>query len=161
GQRLTSQDITGRKATYDYDADGWLTKETVSGAPGAGNGAVSYVLDGVANRLSRTSTLPAIPSATYAYNSNNQLATAGYDGHGNITFLTSPAGTVTDSYDYDAWGLLIAHTGSTPNTRLYAGEEFDPDLGLIALRARLYDPDRGRFTTIDPVMGKLEYPVSL
>ncbi len=42
-------------------------------------------------------------------------------------------------------------TGSTPNTRLYAGEEFDPDLGLINLRARLYRPGTGRFLVRDPV----------
>jgi len=82
------------------------------------------------------------------------------DGHGNITFLTDTAGAVTDSYDYDAWGILVASTGSTPNTRLYACEELDPDLGLINLRARQYKPNSGRFATIDPLTGEVHKPTS-
>jgi RHS repeat-associated protein len=73
----------------------------------------------------------------------------GYDAHGNVSFLTDATGAVTDSYDYDAYGNLVASSGSTQNTRLYAGEEFDADLGLISLRARYYEPGRGRFATID------------
>ena len=75
----------------------------------------------------------------------------GYDAHGNVTFLTDATGNLTDTYDYDAWGLLVGRMGSTPNTRLYAGEEFDPDLGLTNLRARLYGPDSGRLLTLDPL----------
>jgi RHS repeat-associated protein len=73
----------------------------------------------------------------------------GYDAHGNITFLTDTNGIVTDSYDYDAWGKVVATAGTTPNTRLYTGEELDTDLGLIALRSRYYDAGIGRFLTID------------
>ena len=68
-----------------------------------------------------------------------------------MTFLTDATGAVTDSYDLDAWGILVATTGSTPNSRLYAGEELDPDLGLLNLRARQYKPGTGRFLTIDPL----------
>jgi hypothetical protein len=39
-------------------------------------------------------------------------------------------------YDYDAFGNLIHQTGSTPNNYLFAGEQFDPDLGMHFLRAR-------------------------
>jgi RHS repeat-associated protein len=75
----------------------------------------------------------------------------GYDSRGNVSFLTDGAGVVTDTYEYDAWGNLIAKTGSTPNARLYAGEEFDQDIGLLHLRAREYRTDTGRFVTIDPL----------
>jgi len=264
GQRLTSTDITGRAATYTYDSAARLASETISGDPrGASfNGALSYVLDNAGNRLSRTSTLAAIPSATHVYDANDELnadtydangnTTAsgghtyvydfenrlvskdggavallyncdgdrvaksaggvttqylvdelnptgylqvleevvggavqtrytygsrivsqtrdvsatpsttyyGYDAHGNITFLTDAAGSVTDSYDYDAWGLLIARTGSTPNSRLYAGEELDSELGLLNLRARQYRADTGRFLTIDPVEGVQNQPIT-
>ena len=34
------------------------------------------------------------------------------------------------SYDYDAFGNLINSTGSTPNHYLFAGEQYDPALGL-------------------------------
>ena len=53
-----------------------------------------------------------------------------YDGHGSVRALTDTTGTVTDTYDYDAFGNLIHSTGSTPNNYLFAGEQFDPDLHL-------------------------------
>jgi RHS Repeat len=53
-----------------------------------------------------------------------------YDGHGSVRALTDTTGTVTDTYDYDAFGNLAHSTGSTPNNYLFAGEQFDPDLNL-------------------------------
>ena len=85
----------------------------------------------------------------------------GYDAHGNVTFLTDATGAVTDTYEYDAWGNLVGSTGTTVNTRLYAGEEFDPDLGLLNLRARLYKASAGRFQTLDPAMGNPGRPITL
>ena len=86
----------------------------------------------------------------------------GYDTHGNVTFLTDSTGIVTDTYGYDAWGTLVNQTGATANTRLYAGEEVDPDLGLVNLRARPYKASNGRFLTIDPQVEKeLLPPISL
>jgi RHS repeat-associated protein len=265
GQRSTATDVTGRAAAYDYDDDGWLTSETISGASGGAgnNGAITYVLDGVGNRVSRTSAITAVPSASYSYDANDRLASDGYDlngnttsssgatfgydfenrlisknsgavtivydgdgnrvsktvggvttkylvddlnptgylqvmeevvgtavqtrytfgtrlvsqtrdvsttpvtsyygydAHGNVAFLTDATGAVTDSYDYDAWGMLVASTGSTPNSRRYVGEEFGPDLGLLNLRARQYEPSRGRFWTIDPMMGDRGQPITL
>ena len=37
---------------------------------------------------------------------------------------------VTDTYDYDAFGNKINSTGTTPNSYLYRGEQWDSDLGL-------------------------------
>jgi len=100
--------------------------------------------------ISETRDVASTPSTSYY----------GYDAHGNIAFLTDANGGVTDSYDYDAWGNLLATTGTTRNTRLFAGEEFDSDLGLISLRARYYNPDTGRFATLDPVQGNQGSPLS-
>ena len=93
----------------------------------------------------------SIVSQTRNVSSTPATSYYGYDAHGNITFLTDAGGRRHDSYDYDAWGILVASTGKTPNTRLYAGEEFDPDVGLINLRARQYKPRTGRFVTVDPL----------
>ncbi len=264
GQALTATDATGRNATYEYDSALRLTSETVAGDPRGAtfNGGLSYLMDGVGNRLSRTSTLSAIPSATHSYNNNDELSSAtydangntislgghtytydfenrlvskdgstvaltydcdgnrvaktaggvttrylvddlnptgylqvleeivggvvqtrytygtslvsqtrgvgsspttsyyGYDAHGNVTFLTDSAGVVTDSYDYDAWGNVVVSTGATPNTRRYAAEELDGDLGLVNLRARYYAPTLGRFLSRDPLSGSLSSPLT-
>jgi RHS repeat-associated protein len=261
GQRLSATDVTGRKAAYAYDAVARLASETITGDPrgAVGNGALSYTLDPVGNRLSRASTLAAVSTQAFTYNANDQLASDaydldgntttagddtysydfenrlvsknagaitivydgdgnrvaktagsamtkylvddlnptgylqvleelsggtvqarytygsmvvsqargsavsfyGYDAHGNVGFLTDATGAVTDTYEYDAWGNLVGSTGTTVNTRLFAGEELDVDLGQINLRARQYDQSRGRFRTLDPAPGRLGQPASL
>jgi RHS repeat-associated protein len=74
----------------------------------------------------------------------------GYDGAGSVRQLTDPAGAVTDTYEYDAFGNKNNSTGTTPNEFLYRGEQFDADLGLYYLRARYYNPLSGRFMSRDP-----------
>jgi RHS repeat-associated protein len=75
--------------------------------------------------------------------------------------LTSAAGAVTDTYEYDAFGNLISRSGTTPNAYLYRGERYDSDLGLYYLRARWYNPVTGRFMTRDPYQGSIYDPASL
>ena len=58
---------------------------------------------------------------TYTYGlqriSENQLSGStwtptfyGYDGHGNVRFLTSSTGTVGNTYQYDAFDMPVAST---------------------------------------------------
>jgi len=85
----------------------------------------------------------------------------GYDGFGTVRQLTNAAGAVTDTYEYDAFGNEINHTGATPNNYLYRGEQYDSDLGLYYLRARYYNPATGRFVGRDPAEGDQFDPASL
>jgi RHS repeat-associated protein len=85
----------------------------------------------------------------------------GYDGHGNVRYLTDVSGAVTDTYDYDAFGVLIAQSGITPNAYLYCGEQYDADLGLSYNRARYLNTDSGRFWTRDVYEGTRYDPASL
>jgi RHS repeat-associated protein len=85
----------------------------------------------------------------------------GHDGHGSVRYLTDLDGAVTDAYQYDAFGNLIGQTGTTPNERLFAGEQWDSELDLYYLRARYYNPDTGRFWTMDTLEGFPEDPQSL
>ena len=84
-----------------------------------------------------------------------------YDGTGSVRQLTNTAGAVTDTYEYDAFGNQISHTGSTPNNYLYRGEQWDSDLGLYYLRARFYNPMTDRFVSRDPDDGDLTDPATL
>jgi len=140
-----------------YDGDGNRVKKTVAGA--TNTVTTRFLVDtvnptGYAQVLEEITTDTANPqlatpqvTRTYSYghdlisqdrvNGNTwKLSFYGYDGHGNTRFLTAANGFVTDTYDYDAFGNLIARTGSTPNLYLFTGEQFDPDLGLYFLRAR-------------------------
>ena len=47
------------------------------------------------------------------------------------------------------WSLGIA----TPNHYRYTGEKWDTDLGMYYLCARFYDPQLGRFWTMDSYEG--------
>jgi RHS repeat-associated protein len=84
-----------------------------------------------------------------------------YDGLGSTRVLTDGSESTTDSYTYEAFGSLIRSTGTTPNSYLYTGEQYDPNTGFYYLRARYMNPENGRFLTTDPFKG-LEYdPVTL
>ena len=56
---------------------------------------------------------------------------------------------------------MIASNGPPQTAYLYAGEQWDPDLGTYYLRARYYSPQSGRFWTRDIVGGRGEDPSSL
>ena len=78
----------------------------------------------------------------------------GVDGGGSVRQLTNSSGTVTDTYEYDAFGNKVNSTGTTPNNYLYGREQYDTDLSLYYLRARYYNPTTGRFLNVDPLAGQ-------
>jgi len=95
-----------------------------------------------------------------------------YDGHGSVRALADTSGNVTDTYDYDAFGILIHSTftsvpplGTTvspsPNNYLYSGEQFDADLNLYYNRARYLNVSTGRFWSMDSFDGYVSDPLSL
>ena len=85
-----------------------------------------------------------------------------YDGQGSVWGLADENGAVTDAYTYDAFGVLLREEGAgTPNAIRYTGEQWDADLGHYYLRARYYDPSRGRFWTQDAFEGFNADPISL
>jgi RHS repeat-associated protein len=75
------------------------------------------------------------------------------DGQMSVRHLTDGQGSVTDTYDYDAFGRTLRSVGNTPNDLLYNGQFLDPNVGFYYLRARWMDPSTGRFLTVDPVPG--------
>jgi len=84
-----------------------------------------------------------------------------YDGLASTRQLTDINGAVTDSYDFYAFGEILKRTGTTDNRFLFTGEQYDPNLGFYFLRARLYNPNIGRFHTLDSFEGFPFDPASL
>jgi RHS repeat-associated protein len=72
------------------------------------------------------------------------------DGLGSVRLLTDEAQTITDTYDFSAFGTSAGRTGSDENPYQFAGEPLEPYSGLYYLRARWLDPRAGRFISRDP-----------
>jgi RHS repeat-associated protein len=152
-----------------YDGDGNRVSGTVGGV------TTKYLVDSL-NPTGYAQVIDELVGGavtrTYAYglqriSENQQIGGAwtpsfyGYDGHGNVRFLMNSSGAVTDSYTYDAFGLPLTTTGTTPNNFLYSGEQYDSALGLYYLRSRYYNPATGRFLSRDSEDGNAFDPQTL
>jgi RHS repeat-associated protein len=150
--------LTHGSVLLTYDGDGNRVSEIVGGT-------TTKFLSDDRNPTGLTQVLDEIVSGsvtrTYAYGlqriSENQLVNGtwtpsfyGYDGHGNVRFLTNSVGTITDGYDFDAFGMPVRTSGTIPNQFLYSGERYDSSVGLYDLRARYYSQATGRFWARDP-----------
>ena len=148
---------------YSYDDDGLRTATTVGGT------TTTFLLD--KNRAYAQVVLEQTGStfANYAYGhrlisvTRTGLGSRFYlaDGHLSTRQLVSPTGLLTDSYTYDAFGNLLAFTGTSLNNYRYAGEPIDSNSNLYYLRARYYDPVTGRFNATDPFDGRETEPLSM
>jgi RHS repeat-associated protein len=157
----------GTTITQVYDMDGNRARKTVSGV------TTYYLVDdqnptGYAQVLAEYANPSNAPAVTYAYGlalvSQTRSGTTswyGFDGQGNVRFLMNGSGTITDSYDYDAFGRLLAQTGTTSNSCRFAGQQWDSDLGLYYMRARYLKTDLGRFWTSDTLEGSQDEPLGL
>lgn len=176
--RLIRRTTSTNQITITYDGDGNRVAKTITTA--SGSITTRYLVDDlnptgyaqVFEEIIAVNMDPAAVTRVYAYGhdliSQDQLIDGlwisifyGYDGHGSVRYLTDINGNVTDTYDYDAFGNLIAATGDTPNNYRYSGEQLDPDLNLYYLRARYHSPTTGRFWTMDSFEGFGEDPASL
>ncbi len=72
-----------------------------------------------------------------------------FNGHGDVVDLSNTSGNSTKTYEYDAFGVEQNIDELDDNPFRYCGEYFDRETGTYYLRARYYDPKRGRFTQED------------
>jgi len=164
--------MNGGAVTLVYDGDGNRVAKTV------GATTTRYLVDDlnptgyaqVVEELAGTAVQRTYTYGLQRINQNQLIGSTwtpsfyGYDGDGvggSVRTLIDGNGTVTDTYDYDAWGNEVNLTGSTPNLYLYRGEQYDSDLGLYYLRARYFNSVTGRFLSTDPTPGSPENPASV
>jgi RHS repeat-associated protein len=187
GHLLTQADGAGDSTTYTWDTLGRLTHADVTTGGvthhddyryDAAGRRVAVIADGVETRellddapiyrvleeYAPDGTVDASYVLGYGLISQARAGVASYyhtDGHGNVTFLTSPTGAVTDRYTYDAFGRLLSSSGTTPNEFLYSGEQYDRVLALYYLRSRYADTAIGRFLSPDPQPRTPQVPSTL
>ncbi len=161
---LTS--LNNGSVTYVYDGDGNRVAKTVGGV------TTNYLVDtnnhtGYAQVVEELQSGAVVKSFTFGQDLISQRNVGGplsfysYDGHGSVRQLTDATSSITDTYDYDAFGILISRTGTTPNDYLYSGEQFDENLGFYYLRARYMNSMNGRFLTADSFEGVQFDPITL
>lgn len=161
-RRLTSVfPAGGSQISFAYDGNGARKSKTTSA------GATTYVNDarGLATVLQETkagNTISYVPGLTQFDPSqvgNAQWAYFHAD-HTNNRGLTDGGAFITKRWEYDPFGVVRSETGTANSDFGYAGEQKDPETGLINLRARYYDPALGRFMSRDVYTGRPGFPQS-
>jgi RHS repeat-associated protein len=82
------------------------------------------------------------------------------DALGSVRNLTDSAGIVTLTQSYTPFGEILESFGEDSTDYAFTGEMFDPNTGLVFLRARYYQPSVGRFTSRDVWDGNNQMPMS-
>ena len=150
--------------SYGYDADGNRVQTLLNGE------VTQYVVDSFDSLAQVIAELDKDDQVKVAYLHGDDLISQyrendihyyHYDGLGSTRGLTDQNATVTDAYNYEAFGELLEQTGETENNYLYTGEQIDPNTGNYYLRARYYNPASGRFLSMDSFDGLAQEPVTL
>jgi RHS repeat-associated protein len=137
-------------ATYTYDYQGRRTSKTVGGA------TTTYLYDGsnlVAEMTAGTTSYYLFGSGIdepLAMSRTGQVSYFDVDGLGSVVATNDPAGNVTLSTIFDAWGNTKSELGARLHPFTYTGREVG-EAGTLFYRARYYQPGLGRFTQEDPV----------
>jgi RHS repeat-associated protein len=76
-----------------------------------------------------------------------------YDGNGNVTALTSGAGTVQAAYTYGPFGETLRAAGplAQANPWRFSTKYQDDETGLLYYGYRFYNPTDGRWLNRDPI----------
>jgi RHS repeat-associated protein len=169
--RMVTATVPGGSASYLYDADGRRVRQTansvttnylwdelsaygdvVAETDGSNNLTISYVL---ANCDCSTG------AELLSQKKNGIVSYFLMDGHSGVRTLTNSSGSISESYNYDAFGNLL-NGPSTPTTNyLYTGQQFDVLTGLYDLRARYYNAPIARFLSRDVAKLDITNPAKL
>jgi RHS repeat-associated protein len=82
------------------------------------------------------------------------------DALGSTRELVDDSEALTDSYVYTPYGELANHNGTSTNSFLFTGEQYDSETDNYYLRARYYSPSLTRFLTRDTYDGTQADPLS-
>ena len=77
-----------------------------------------------------------------------------FDVLGSTRQLTDASESITDTWLYDAWGNVVAHAGVTIFPLQFVGMLgyfYDPDTKTFCIIHRIYEPETGRWWSVDPI----------
>ena len=158
-------------ASYTYDFAGNRIVKKVPAGAGAAS-VYRYLVDEMfpyAQTVQETISAPGGASTENVYvwglqeigqRSAGVATYAHMDGTGSVRLLTDTAGTPVARRDFDVYGMPRASSGAATSVYQYAGEYRDETIGMQYHRARWYQPELGRFATMDVVDGVRKQPVT-
>jgi RHS repeat-associated protein len=152
--RLVSvQSAESSEISFHYDHQGRMIGRSDS------DGMTKYLIDRFTPNSLYVSIAESGPAGTKSYtNANGPLSVLDgsemryllRDALGSIRGLANSEGQAIAEQTYSAFGSPIEGFGDV-GIRRFAGEQLDSTTDLYNLRARLYDPNTGRFVSRDPV----------
>lgn len=143
--------------TYKYDANGIRTQKNDK----------QYIIDINNNVVAETDNTGTITDEILwghqplARKVNGSWYYYIYNAHGDVVGLVNDSGAVVNTYEYTSWGEIRNETETVDNPIKYAGEYYDDELDMIYLRARYYNPQIGRFTSLDIEEGEIASPLDM
>jgi len=162
--RLTEVQLPdGKKIQYQYDPFGNRISQSADGATTRyfhDGDNVLMELDGNNQMLARYTAALTMDSWISMERNGESLAYH-TDGLGSVTALSGANQTLQATYTYDAYGQVLAKTGTVINPYTYTGRERDTLTGLYYYRTRYYDAGVGRFLTKDKFPSDLIEPSSI
>jgi RHS repeat-associated protein len=152
--RLTSVVAGGVTTSMVYDYDGNLVQKTVGGqvtryvyaggpAPVAEINVTANTEKDFIQANGRTWGVMEATSNTYFH----------HDAIGSVVALSNESGQVTDTYEYEPFGKVLQHQGTSTNDYQFVGGYGVRKLNdtLDTMGVRQYSETVGRFTTQDPI----------
>ena len=146
GRRLTSFD----GATFTYDARGRRT----------GKNDITFTYDNNGNLIGQSNGLEFLYDHTgvFAFKYNGSTYFYRKNAQQDVIAILDSNGSVVVEYRYDAWGkcqtTVVDSTAAeiaTLNPFRYRSYYLDTETDLYFLKTRYYDPEIGRFITIDDI----------
>ena len=175
--RLTRVALSdGSMVDHAYDVDGNRVQTTVTPSGGGTPTVTKYLVDTTGSLSQVIAELDGTGALTSLYvRADNELLSVlrpsgqsswatrfvHVDGLGSVRVLTDEAGLVTDTRDYEAFGVSNETAGSDSLAYGFAGEPFDGLSQLAYHRARWMDPTGGRFLGMDTHEGHRLVPITL
>ena len=142
---------------FTYDAGGLRTQRT--------NGAITYQY--VYNGSQLVQMTVGSHKLEFFYDASGAPVVVLWNGtpyyyvtslQGDVVLILDNTGELVVSYDYDAWGNILAIGGSLAptlgayNPLRYRGYVYDSETGLYYLQSRYYNPIWGRFLNADALV---------
>ncbi|MCK4886133.1 MAG: hypothetical protein KAS96_02030 [Planctomycetes bacterium] len=144
-------------ASYKYDYMGRRIEKTVYGPP---NVTTKYCYDGqqviaeyennvLARKFIYGSGIDE-PICMIDVSDGNEIYYYHFDGLGSVVALSDVNNVIVESYSYDVFGKPDT-TSSVGNPYMFTARRLDSETANYYYRARIYDPNIGRFLQPDPI----------